>query len=673
MLIARPARAGTRAVLAAALLLTGGAAARARAADDALAFFREESVTVVRKSPESARAAAGIVTVITREEIVDSGARDLIDVLLQVPGVYFGQDTQGMVGIGFRGNWAHEGKALLLIDGQPINEINYATLQFGNHFPVSQIQRVEIIRGPGSVVYGGFAEFLVVNVITRSPDDLRGGAASWSYGRMAHAVGHSDVGLELGGDAPGVPGLSGTLAGFYGQGNRSDGTYRDFSGVPAPLAGDNTLDPRYLNASLNYKDLRLRAIADGYHTGTVDGFGPVIPRDVQTFPAYWLEAKYDAKPAPGLTLTPQLNYEWQKPWLITNKASPIYQDMTLEQYTAGLTASYDSPSALSVLAGASAYEQRAKLNDGTSVGVGLQRLFEGTMTSVRYRNLALFGQGVYAGELADLTLGLRFETHSKYGTSYVPRAAATKVIGPFHAKLLYSQAFRVPAVQNISINPGLKPERTTIWETEVGWRSESLWSATLNLFDITAKDPIVFGSSSSVANATEAYFNFDRTGTRGAELALSYSRARGHAKASYSFATASGKNDVSQYLVPGRSSVLLAAPMHKVAFNGSVRTVGNLRVSPSAVWIGDRYAYVMSDGQGNGLVGRIPPVLLLNLFASYPDAWIRGLEVGAGVFNVLNAYNPFPQPYNSNPGGHPPTPGPSREYELRVSYAFGAR
>ena len=43
------------------------------------------------------------------------------------------------------------------------------------------------------------------------------------------------------------------------------------------------------------------------------------------------------------------------------------------------------------------------------------------------------------------------------------------------------------------------------------------------------------------------------------------------------------------------------------------------------------------------------------------------------VSNILNEYNPFPQPYDSNPGGHPPTPGPSREYGLRVTYAFSTK
>src|SRR6266567_3336589 len=61
-------------------------------------------VDVATVKPQTTRQTAGIVTVITREEIVSSGARDLIDVLRLVPGFSFGVDVQGTVDVGVRGN-----------------------------------------------------------------------------------------------------------------------------------------------------------------------------------------------------------------------------------------------------------------------------------------------------------------------------------------------------------------------------------------------------------------------------------------------------------------------------------------------------------------------------------------------------------------------------------------
>ena len=59
-----------------------------------------------------------VVTAVSAEEIRSSGARDLMDVLLLVPGFFFGVDVQGNIGPGFRGLWGVEGKILLLIDGK---------------------------------------------------------------------------------------------------------------------------------------------------------------------------------------------------------------------------------------------------------------------------------------------------------------------------------------------------------------------------------------------------------------------------------------------------------------------------------------------------------------------------------------------------------------------------
>ncbi len=198
-----------------------------------------------RKSP-------GIVTLITQEEVEKSGARDLIDVLRLVPGIDFGVDVQGVVSIGMRGDWAHEGKVLLLLDGQEMNEILYSTIQLGNHFDVSQIKRIEIIRGPGSAIYGGFAEYLVISIITKSGEDLKGITASATYAQTQKALGYRDVSLSIGQK---IKDFSFSLAGFIGQGNRSDGTYTDFSGNSYTMAGNSNLNPENINLGISYKGL----------------------------------------------------------------------------------------------------------------------------------------------------------------------------------------------------------------------------------------------------------------------------------------------------------------------------------------------------------------------------------------------------------------------------------
>ena len=93
-------------------------------------------ISVASKKALTLRESPGIVTLITEDEIKNSGAHDLLDVLSMVPGLQFGVDVEGAIGIGVRGNWGHEGKVLLLIDGQEMNEPLYSTIQFGEHYPV---------------------------------------------------------------------------------------------------------------------------------------------------------------------------------------------------------------------------------------------------------------------------------------------------------------------------------------------------------------------------------------------------------------------------------------------------------------------------------------------------------------------------------------------------------
>ena len=126
--------------------------------------------TSTKSKPMSMRDSPNVMTVVTREEIQRSGARELADVLRLVPGFQLGGDLYSSVYAGFRGIWGSEGKFLVLLDGHEMFELLYYATELGNRIPVDQIERIEIIRGPGSVVYGGSAELAVVNIITRSAE-----------------------------------------------------------------------------------------------------------------------------------------------------------------------------------------------------------------------------------------------------------------------------------------------------------------------------------------------------------------------------------------------------------------------------------------------------------------------------------------------------------------------
>ncbi len=624
------------------------------------------SVYVVSKKPQLVRESPGVVTVITREEIIDSGARDLIDVLHLVPGFGFGVDVQGVVSVGFRGQWATEGKALFLIDGQEMNELLYTGVQLGNHFPLEHIERIEVIRGPGSAVYGGFAELTVINIVTRGARQLDGVAAAVYYGQAigGHGgLGRARASVEAG-DKRGD--LSVSLSAELAEGIRSDRRYTDVVGDGYFLDDNADLDPVYVSAAVEYRALRLRFIYDYLHTTTRDGFGEnSVVSTPQDFTGLYADAQYDARVGDDLVITPRLNLKRQTPWQDSDPASDFHYDKTVSRYLAGLTASYDASAKLNLLAGVEGFYDLAALNDLNLTGLQSMFVVDGEdRAEVSYTNLAGYAQASLSHKIANVTLGARAENHSQFGASFVPRLGVTRVFGRLHAKLLAARAFRAPAIENINTFPEIVPERTTVFEVETGYQVSDHVVASGNVFDATIDNPIVYSVDDMGA---EGYFNFERTGSRGGEVDVKVRYPRWYLYGSASYYTEAGKNLVDLYEVPGRTGPLLAFPQLKVTAHGSVRLAGKLQLAPSAIVMSKRYA-LTGDGVGGVMLTEEKPLALVNAYVSYPDLGAKGLEVGAGVYNILDADYAFIQPYD---GGHAPLPGPSREVVARLAYHLG--
>lgn len=621
----------------------------------------EVDVATIKAQPT--RETAGIVTVITREEIVNAGARDLTDVLAMVPGFAFAVDVQGTVDIGVRGNWGHEGKTLLLVDGLEMNELLYSTNALGNHYPVDQIERVEVIRGPGSAIYGGFAELAVINIITRGASELNGVVAAATYGQMEHGLGQRTLSLSYGEKYK--SGLSVAVSGYIGQGNRSDAAYTDFSGASFSSANNSADSPLFLNAALTYKDLKLHFLFDNYMFGGQDGYGTVEPGPVNAnFRSFIADGRYDLKLTDKLTVTPRLDYKYQTPWNYSaDPTKDVFFDMSVMRLLGSVMASYDPVKGLNLIAGGESYYDYAKL-DSHTLGGG-QILF-GDSDHVSYENVAGYAQALYKSDIANFTAGARYEYHSHFGGSFVPRAAITKVMGAFHAKLLASQAFRAPGIENINLNDAIKPERTTVFEAELGYKLTDHLFLAANAYDITIKKPIIYDYDPE--KMQEIYMNGGQTGTRGVEAEFRLRYPWGYATANYSYYSAAGKNDVAVYQVPTDDKVMLAFPAHKVTVNGNVNLWRTLSLNTSVIGMSERWGYIRGDDMGNPVLGKVPAALLVNSYLLYRDLGWKGFDVGVGAFNVLGEQVPYLQPYN---GGHAPLPGSSREIIGRVSYTLG--
>ena len=155
-----------------------------------LAYGDKSTISVATGSPQSLRRAPAVASVITAEDIAASGASDLDQIMETVPGVHVNRSALSygssyvIRGIGAGGN--SNPQVLLVIDGVPQTEIYTGGKgTFAAAIPLTNVARIEIIRGPGSALYGADAYAGVISIVTKSAAQMKGaraGAASGTFG-----------------------------------------------------------------------------------------------------------------------------------------------------------------------------------------------------------------------------------------------------------------------------------------------------------------------------------------------------------------------------------------------------------------------------------------------------------------------------------------------------------
>lgn len=618
------------------------------------------TVSVASKNQGSVRDAPGIVTVVTEEEIANSGARDLIDILRLVPGYDFGMWVSNMVSVGIRGNWALDGKVLMLVDGIEMNERRYASFEFGQHFPVDHIKRIEIVRGPGSVIYGGAAKLGVINIITKTSDDLEGVSLTASYGKMNDALGHKQI-TAMAGEKFGDAKIS--ALGTIGKGHRSDQIYKDAYGSSLDMANANELYPEYFNMNLVYKDISARIISDRYNMTDRDSFSKIRGFFVEKyFKTDVFELKYQTALSDKLKMGSSLTYMKQSPSELKNGLTGALGQQTLiDTYMGKLNFTYNPIDKLQIVAGGEIY----------------QDTFEGNLPKRNLptlKNSTLFAESLYKSEYGNLTVGLRYDSPNVAKSDFAPRVGFTKIFDKYHIKLLYSKSFHSPTIENYNLTPDIKSEKTDTYELELGYKINENMSIVTNLFDISSKDTIMFASISADSGPLrELYLNADKIGTRGIETEFRWKDQKHYVTLNHSYYRATDSSianfKVYDYQTNRTTTdkLFLGFPAHKFSLNAHYEVMPKLSINPSLVYYSSRYGYSSVDTSGKLVLSRYTPSVLANVMVRYEDFLAKGLDVGLGVHNLFNEDYKFIQPYND---GHAPLPDQSREVMLKVWYRF---
>lgn len=615
-------------------------------------------VSVTTRSAMSKRDAPGIITLITREEILASGARDLIDVLRMVPGIEFGIDVKGVSGLGIRGIWALEGKILVLWDGLEMQEDLFGSLQLGSHYPVDLIERIEVIRGPGSAVYGGNAELGVINIISRQAAALEGAQADFNLGLSSGTLFRQNASLAI---ARTKNDVRLDLSLFAGTAVRSDQLMKDYHPNNPyhsySLTDQSTITPRQLNIGLQFQGITSRLFIDHYTLLDRTHYGLNLPSAVPVSfrtTIFDISRRFDS--GRRLSLTPRYTFKRNAPWE-TREADyepPVYQDKWTVRHTASLTVDYKLGSNHSLKAGVEYFRNTGYADEKTYFSR------DPAKKSLSFGNFSVFGQGLFALSATNLTVGARYDHNSLAGAAFVPRLALTRAIGRFHFKALASLAFRSPNIENLSryASTPLTPERTSTYELEAGLQFTERLAWAANIFHIVIRDPIIYAVDPVMK--VSAYHNGTRLGSDGLEMNLLWKTAALTCRLGYSYYQASN-NEIADYTVLDDERSYLGFPRHKVCLSTTCVPLKSVSINLSATYLSKR---IYDNSSTRQQIAQAPQ-LLANAFVHVSPVFLDGLSIGLGVYDIGNCRYRFIQPYF---GGNAPLPSIGREILLQISY-----
>lgn len=550
------------------LIAASGQTLAQQAGDDeelAAAYGDKTFISIATGSKQSVNRAPSTATVITARDIQAMAATDLRQVLESVPGLHVNVSPISYTPLFyFRGiGSAYNPEVLVLVNGKKINT-NFRgnpTLLLGG-FPLENIARIEVIRGPGSALYGADAFSGVINIETKGADEING----LVYGARIGSYRSRDTWLQYGGK-------SGSLkSAFYLRYGKTDG-YRGtiekdlqsnldpIFGSRASLApGPLNLDAEELDAQLDLSldHWRLQASVQNRKLGTGAGLAESLD-PIGKFP----EARYS------------LNLTWQKNNFIPSwNIAASYTHFHLVEKVGSPAYVLFPPGAFGgqfpngMIGNPGHSERHHRLEfSGTWTGLAQHQLRVGAGYEIEdlykieeYKNftftpapgggsiLTPLGQIVNAaGDPAliyltphkhslsyifvqdewnfaqdwTLTAGLRHDRYSDFGSTTNPRLALVwNAAYNLVLKAIHGRAFRAPSFSDqysinnpVAIgNPNISPEKISSNELAAIWRVKPGLQCNLTLFQYTQKNIIQYVTDPGPNGTATAQNTGDQTG-----------------------------------------------------------------------------------------------------------------------------------------------------------------
>ncbi|WP_207682497.1 TonB-dependent receptor plug domain-containing protein [Desulfonema magnum] len=591
---------------------SGSAADNTPKFEDELAFYalEERMMTTATKTKKTLRQAPAIATVITGDEIRSMGARNLTDVLKTVPGFGVSINETGWQMFEVRGIRTRDSeKILVMIDGHRVNNSYYgsALVHIFDNLSVEKVKQVEIIRGPGSALYGANAFVGVINVITKDGDDVNGADVTVAGGnfdtKKINLIGgksFKDKDIKVFGsvdysdtDGDDVIIKADTIAGtpfsmtpgnadlylkkteallkvsygnliFKGHFLQQDkGSYIGFANA---LTDDNTYKTKDSWAELEYS----RAFTDKFSASLrtyFDYFKQETKLEVfpEGFPGY----PDGGVGTPGLknrTLGGEFQFDYDL--FKGNHLIVGFNYEHIKQYDVGQRLNFDPWT----------FEPIASLQDVSS--------WANFNKDVTRKVWAVYVQDEWAiRNNLSITAGVRYDNYDDFGSTTNPRAGLVwNFLEHADLKLLYGQAFRAPNFielyndSNPSAvgNPNLEPEKIKTYEASLGYRFGDSYMMNLNYFHNDIDDLIAVDTFVTPAK----YTNLGGAEVSGIEVVLNgrYNQTD-YWKVAYTWQDPKDKDTDKE---------LPFVPTHRINFSANYGISNYLEIHTDVIWTGER-------------------------------------------------------------------------------------
>ena len=502
------------------------------------------TVTISTSTRQTLSKAPAVVSVITAEDIRATGTTNLMEILQGVPGLYVKTNLFGFKPlISFRG--ASGTNVLLMVNGSPAKDLVWSPGIFWKGVPVNMIERIEIIRGPGSALYGSDASAGVINVITKTAGGIQDseagvrlgsfdtGAAWLQHGMQWHGF---DISLtadlsRTDGHDPFIRRAFGNASGHAGYGYESQdwhlsvarGNWRMLldhtrhDDIAIGLTGGAVLDPQTrandslgslallyanpefadhwaLNGEFRYRDMEYSS-GNGYFEG---------------IPVY-ANIKQESSAERRLNFELSALYSGLRDHMVRIGGGYVEHDLyAFTQVLDGVTKVVDNGDTYTFLP--------TGVVPSTSVAPKMRK------------NRYFFIQDIWSFATGwELTGGLRYDHYSDFGRTLNPRLALVwQTTDRLTTKLMYGQAFRAPSYLERYVttaanppDPSLLPEKSRTLELSLAWQASRALNLGANLYrfdrrDVIAPNPPVSGQFS----------NQDRFVTRGIEFEAKWQALR---------------------------------------------------------------------------------------------------------------------------------------------------